>query len=173
MRQQHLFSLLVVILIAFCPFNGLAQDPAAAGEESALPATFEKRVLFAPLQVPSMALDKDQPTLFVPALFRPPIPWLKIDDRYESFVGNAEIQAELQEMEQLFLNPFGELGQELTAGIQTEIGAYGEVVHTYKFGGGRFEFSSSSGGFGRPGGWGSGYDYNSWLGNSTRSDGDR
>jgi len=152
--------------------NGLAQDPAAAGEESAPPA-YEKRVLFAPLQVPSLAPEKDQPTLFVPALFRPPVPWLKMDDRYESFVGNAEIQAELQEMEQLFLNPFGELGQELTAGIQTEIGAYGEVVRTYEFAGGTFEFSTSAGGFGRPGGWGSGYDYDSWLGNSTRSGGDR
>lgn len=172
MRQQRLFSLLVVILIAFCPFNGLAQDPDAAGVESAPPA-YEKRVLFAPLQVPSMTPEKDQPTLFVPALFRPPIPWLKLDDRYESFVGNVEIQAELQEMEQLFLNPFGELGRELTSGIETEIGAYGEVVHTYKFGGGRFEFSSSAGPYGRPGSWGTGYDYNSWLGNSNRGSDDQ
>lgn len=173
MRNQHTLRLIVLILAAMlCPSRALAQDPAPGTEGSPSPA-YEKRVLFEPLQVPSAAPRDDEPTLFVPALFRPPVPWLKLDDRYESFIDNVEIQAELQQMEKLFLNPYEGLGRELTAGIQTEIGAYGEEVRTYEFAGGKFEFSSSAAPFGRPGGWGNGYDYNSWLGNSNRTTTDR
>jgi hypothetical protein len=172
MHRWNSFPGLFLILVILCPITGLAQDPAAPDQKSDSP-DYEKRVLFEPLQVPSVARDRDQPTLFLPALFRPPVPWLKIDDRYESFVSDVKIQAELKDMEQLFLNPYSDLGNELTAGIQTEIGAYGEMVKTYKFGGGRFEFSSSAGPFGRPGGWSQGYDYDSWLGNSTRSTNDQ
>lgn len=164
MRRQLLFPLIVLTLVLFCPADSPAQDSEA---------TYEKRVLFEPLQVPSAASRDDGPTLFAPALFRPPIPWLKLDDRYESFVGNVEIQAELEEMEKLFLNPYAGLGAELTRGIQTEIGAHGEQVRYYEFGGGKFEFSSSAGPYGQPGTWADGYDYNSWLGNTNRGTDDR
>jgi len=173
MRRQlsvHLFVLILAVLL--CPDHALAQDPPPDADGSPAPA-YEKRVLFAPLQVPSVAPGSDGPTLFVPALFRPPVPWLKLDDRYESFIDNVEIQAELKEMEQLFLNPFADMGTELTNGIRTEIGAYGEVIRTYEFGGGKFEFSSSGGAYGRPGAWAGSYDYESWLGNSNHGGDDQ
>ncbi len=160
MRQMITASLAVLILALLCPPCSPAQE--------AEPAAFEKRVLFAPLEVPTAGPRKDEPMLFHPTLFRPPVPWLKLDDRYESFVSDVEIQAELQAMEKLLLNPYADMGRELTAGIRTEVGAHGEVVRTYKFGGGTFEFSSSAGPYGRPGVWGTGYDYDSWLGNSNR-----
>lgn len=172
MRIQFLFPVIVLLLAALCPIDASAQDAAAAAEGSGTPS-FEKRVLFAPLTVPSVAPRDNEPTLFVPALFRPPVPWLKLDDRYESFVGDVAIQAELQEMEQLFLNPYADLGRELTAGIETEVGAYGEVVRYYEFAGGKFEFSTSGGGYSRPGAWAGTYDYDSWLDRSNRGAGDQ
>lgn len=171
MRTRLLLFLIVLIPALLCPTGGLAQEQAPGAGESPVPQ-YEKRVLFAPLQVPSIAPRDDGPSLFHPTLFRPPVPWLKLDDRYESFIADVEIQAELEEMEKLFLNPFADMGRELTAGIQTEIGAHGEVVRYYEFAGGKFEFSTSSGPYGRPGTWGSGYDYDSWLGNSNRGVGD-
>lgn len=144
-----------------------AQDAETAPPTS---GEYEKRVLFEPLETPSLAPRENEPSIFRPTLFRPPVPWLKLDDRYESFVADVEIQAELQEMEQLFLNPYAGLSEELTAGIETEIGPYGEVRHYYEFGGGRFEFSTSAGPYGRPGTWATGYDYDSWLGNSNRGE---
>jgi hypothetical protein len=160
MRKLLAMSLAALVLGALCPACGLAQE-----QEDA----YEKRVLFAPLQVPSAASRDDGPSIFLPAFFRPPVPWLKLDDRYESFMADVEIQAELEDMEKLFLNPFADLSSELTAGIKTEIGAHGEMVRYYEFAGGKFEFSSAAGPYGRPGSWGSGYDYDSWLGNSNRS----
>ncbi len=169
MRKQLLILLFVLpMAVILCLDNALAQDPVPDAEESPAPA-YEKRVLFEPLHVPSAGPRDDGPTLFVPALFRPPVPWLKLDDRYESFMEDVEIQTELQQMEKLFLNPYESLGRELTAGIKTEIGAHGEMVRYYEFAGGKFEFSSAAGPYGRPGSWGSGYDYDSWLGNSNRS----
>jgi hypothetical protein len=166
MRKQLTFALtLLALAVWLCPIESPAQDPEAV--------SYEKRVLFEPLQVPSAAPRKDEPSLFLPALFRPPVPWLKLDDRYESFMENVEIQTELQKMEQLFLNPYQDLSRELTAGIKTEIGAYGEEVRYYEFAGGKFEFSTSSVPFGRPGGWGNGYNYDSWLGNSNHTTGNR
>jgi len=162
MQWTITISTAILVLALFWPAAAMAQETDAG---------WEKRVLFEPLQVPSLAPAEDAPTLFLPAFFRPPVPWLTVDDRYESFVTDVEIQAELQNMEKLLLNPFEGLSQELTTGIQTEIGPHGERVQTYRFGGGRFEFSASSGRFGQSGIWGDGYD--SWLGDSNRGTGDR
>jgi len=167
MSRKLTASLIVLALAALASPAVSAQAPESAPSAS---GEYEKRVLFAPLVTPSLAPRENEPSLFLPTLFRPPVPWLKLDDRYERFVTDVKIQAELQEMEQLFLNPYAGLGQELTAGIETEIGPHGEVRRYYEFAGGRFEFSTAAGPYGRPGTWASGYDYDSWLGNSNRND---
>jgi hypothetical protein len=160
MRQSVSISAAILALALLWPATATAQEPDAG---------WEKRVLFEPLQVPSLAPAEDEPTLFLPAFFRAPVPWLTMDDRYEVFIADMDIQAELQSMEKMLLNPYEGLSQELTTGIQTEIGPHGERVQTYHFGGGRFEFRASSG-HGQSRLWGDGYD--SWLGDSNRLPGD-
>lgn len=107
--------------------------------------------------------------LFVPAWFRPPVPWLKLDDRFEDFVTDDAIRKQVRSLERSLLNPLGGMAQELATGVQWERDAYGRLVRKMKVGG--FEFSTSAyqpgftgtERFSLFGGETEGYDYDAWL----------